>query len=334
MKTVLLRSKNVSATEFYYDIVKKSLEQCSELIYDGFETRELPKDRDVIIVVGSCIAFAKARAMGYRKIVTWFQGVLPEESYMRNQSKTRRKVLEMVEKYALKKSIVSIFVSEALKEHYEKKYGIKIENYYIMPCFNAVFNENGFAKIETRKRVFTYTGGLSKWQCIDQTLKLYKRVEDLVPEKVELLLLTPEQEKAAALVKRYGIRNVEITCVHYTKLPEKLQNVSFGFTLREDNAVNRVATPTKLANYVANGIMPIYSKCILDFANISVDNPYQVVIEDVNKIRDDEIEKIVALLDKEISMEALKEQSKSYFKQYYNPDWHIRQLAEKLGRLG
>lgn len=333
MKTVLLRSKNVSATEFYYDIVKKSLEQCSELIYDGFETRELPKDRDVIIVVGSCIAFVKARAMGYRKIVTWFQGVLPEESYMRNQNKYRKKILEIIEKYALRKSTVSIFVSEALKEHYEKKYRVKIENDYIMPCFNAVLNEKGFEKRENDKRVFTYTGGLSKWQCIEQTLKLYKRVEALAQEKVELLLLTPEQEKAAALVKKYGIKNAEITCVHYTKLPEKLQNVSFGFTLREDNVVNRVATPTKLANYIANGIMPIYSKCILDFASISKDNPYQVVIEDVDNIREDEIEKIISLLDKDVPMEELKEQSKRYFKHYYNPEWHIRKLAERLGRL-
>ena len=36
MEAVLLRSKNVSATEFYYNIIQQALKKRYDLIYDGF----------------------------------------------------------------------------------------------------------------------------------------------------------------------------------------------------------------------------------------------------------------------------------------------------------
>ena len=328
MKTILLRSKNVSATEFYYNIIHDALTQCSELIFDGFEGEAFPDDKDAIIVVGSCMSMMRVWRMGHRKIITWFQGVLPEESYMRNHSRIRCFVLEQIEKFALKSSLISIVVSNALKEHYEKKYHIDLKRYYVMPCFNTEYQEEAIREKNYSKMTFTYTGGLSKWQCIDQTMALYKRIEKASGGRTKLLILTPEQDKATEMVKQYGIQNAEIAFVHYTALPAMLHNVSFGFALREDNAVNRVATPTKLANYISNGIIPIYTKCVLDFASVSGDNPYQIMIDDVNNISDAEVEAILELAESQVSSQQINHEFRKYFEQYYNAVWHTERIAE------
>ena len=129
-----------------------------------------------------------------------------------------------------------------------------------------------------------------------------------------------------------GILNCEVSCVHYSELAEKMKQAKFGFALREDTVVNRVATPTKLANYVASGIIPVYSECIHDFYKQSSSNPYQIAIHDVNNITDDEVDRIIKLLDKTIDGEILQASMHTYFDKYYNTEWHINNLAEMLGK--
>ena len=111
-----------------------------------------------------------------------------------------------------------------------------------------------------------------------------------------------------------------------------MKQAKFGFALREDTVVNRVATPTKLANYVASGIIPIYSECVHDFYKQSSSNPYQIAIHDVNNITDDEVDRIIKLLDKTIDGEILQASMHTYFDKYYNTEWHINNLAEMLGK--
>lgn len=333
MKTMLVRSKNVPATEYYYNIISDGLKQCSELIFDGFDGEPLPDEKDAIVVVGVCTSMLRLWRQGYRRIITWHQGIIPEESYMRNKSIIRKKALEWVEGFALKNSIMQIFVSEAMREFFEEKYSRKILRYYTMPCFNAEYQPEIVNKKDYGSRIFTYTGGLSKWQCIDQTLSLYKRIEEASGNQTKLLLLTPEIEKAKELVDVYKIVNAEIKCVHYTQLSEELKKVTFGFALREDNPVNRVATPTKLANYVANGIIPIYASCVRDFSGASGKNPYQVRIEDVNSITEEEVQQILALMDQTISAKNAAEHFSKYFDHYYNAGWHAGQIADQISRL-
>ena len=260
----------------------------------------------------------------------WHQ-TMPEESYMRNQSGIRKAVLSCIERFALKHSVLNIVVSKAMIKHYKRVYEIELNNAYVMPCYNVEFQRKCITEKNPESRAFVYAGGLSKWQCIEQMLQLYKQIEDSVEGKAKLLFLTPEIESAKELVKKYKILNCEVSCVHYSKLAEKMKQAKFGFALREDTVVNQVSTPTKLANYVASGIIPIYSECVRDFYEESKKNPYQVAIHDVNKISNSEIEKIIGLLEKTIESEELQKSMHTYFEQYYNTEWHIQHLSEMLG---
>ena len=220
-----------------------------------------------------------------------------------------------------------------MKEHYEQKYHLKIDTCYTMPCFNTEYQKANVDSKDYSRNVFAYAGGLSKWQCIDQTLALYKRLEQAAAGEARLLLLTPEQDKARQLVEQYSIEHVEITHVPYTKLPDVLKSVKFGFALREEHPVNLVSTPTKLANYIANGIIPIYTSAVRDFDLESRDKPYAVCIQDVNHVSDGEIETIQRLMETPIKTEDARQCFAAYFKEYYNPVWHETQLAERIKRV-
>jgi len=329
-KTILLRSKNRDATEYYYNIIKKSLMKISDNIEDVFEGDSFQAKRDDLIVVGSCLSFIRMWISGYRNIITWFQGTLPEESYMRNQSNFRKKMLELIEMIALKKSTAVIFVSNAMKTHYEDYYRINVESYYIMPCFNTSFTMPHMGD-DTRyqKAVFAYVGGLGRWQCIRETMALYKEIEKQFEGKSSLLILTSQKEEARKMVEGAGIRNCTIKTVHYSEIPQELQHVSFGFNLRQDNIVNRIATPTKLANYVANGVIPIVSDCVKDFVDHSTNNPYVVVVDDMDNTTKI-VDKIKRMIDLRIYYTEVYQACKQYFVEYYNADYHVKNLADKL----
>ena len=333
MEAALLRSRNFSATEFYYDIIAKALKAEYELIYDGFEESELPKQKNVLIVCGSCMEMVRLWQKGYRRIVTWSQGALPEESYMRNRSRLRKTVLSCFEKFALTHSALNIVVSNAMVDHYEKTYGIVLGNIYVMPCYNVEFQEKRIAEKDPESRVFVYAGGLSRWQCVEQMLSLYKKIESTVKGQAKLLFFTPEIDEAKRLAARHGIVNSEIKRVHYSELAEEMKHAKFGFALREDIPLNRVAAPTKLANYVAGGIIPVYSECVHDFYEQSRRNPYQVAIHDVNKITDAELDRIIGLLEKRIAAADLQSKMHTYFERYYNTEWHIQNLSEILVKI-
>lgn len=334
MKSMLIRTNNASATEFYYNIIADALRSCSELVFDGFEGDKLPTDhKDALVITGTCTSAFLLWMKGYRNIVTWYQGVLPEESLMRNHSKLRFWILGMIERFSLNHDVLHIFTSESMREFYEGKYRIKLGNYYTMPCFNASFQPQLILDKKYDGKTFTYTGGLSNWQCIDQTLALYKRIEQRSGNTTKLLLLTPEQDKAREMVKTHHIVNADIKCVHYTQLPDALKEVSFGFALREDNPVNRVATPTKLANYIANGIIPVYSSCLRDFFRASSRNPYQIVIEDVNHATDAEVDMFISQMNQMPAAQDVVKNFGEYFETYYNAQWHAEQLAGMIRKI-
>ena len=52
----------------------------------------------------------------------WLQGILPEESFMRNKSYIRKYILEKIELFVLNQVNVCIFVSDYMKYYYNHKY--------------------------------------------------------------------------------------------------------------------------------------------------------------------------------------------------------------------
>ena len=105
-----------------------------------------------------------------------------------------------------------------------------------------------------------------------------------------------------------------------------MKRAKFGFCLREDDKVNRVATPTKLSNYVASGVIPIYSKYLEDFEKIAKNSSYCIPIdnEEIN------IEEIIKFCRKEIDEGEIYKDFKGCFGTYYSKVYHLENLEKIL----
>lgn len=307
----MIRCSNSVVTDYYLDVLERA---CKKVNSDKKVTITA-RYRDAVV----------AKLKG-KRVIFWSQGVGPEEYAMRHNNKVKLFFVNIMAYFALRWSDFSVFVSNAMKEHYEKKYKLRFQDlkYYIMPCYNTNLRESAFTEKEKyEKNTFVYTGSMEKWQGVPYILQCYKRIEESGLTNAKLEIYTAEKETAGHMVEEAGIKNYSIGCCNNDELQMVLGRVKYGFILREDNVVNRVATPTKISTYMANGVIPIYSKCIDSFNDLAKNMTY--VIEEK------EIDKKVQLFNTlKIEPESILEEYKKVFDTYYSDEYHISNLLKRL----
>jgi len=315
-------------TSYYFNLLRSSFENAfgDINVVDSLSNLGISSKNDVFIV-GSVIDAFKLYLKGKKRIVAWVQGVIPEESYMSRASLLRKRILEMIEKYVLKRLTFVIFVSESMKLHYEKKYRIQFQNnYYIIPCFNesSVNREAFFYPSKYDNNVFTYVGSLHKWQCFPETVELYREIEERTNYNTHLLVLTPNVEEAKTIISRKGLKSFEVKYVKQIDLSSELCKAKFGFVIRKDNVVNKVSTPTKLSTYLANGVIPIFTNNITDFSKLSEKLTYVLGIEEFNLEKTINI--VMRKMSERILAEHVFEEYSNVFQTYYNTELHVNNL--------
>lgn len=327
----ILKEKNYAVTEYYFSILKQAAEiVCDDVrLVDEIRIDQCNPSIDLIIV-GSITKAAILFLKGYENIIVWFQGVVPEESYTRNNSIIRKRILEIIEKKVLEKTCLAIFVSQAMKEHYEKKYKLNFENrYYVMPCFNTeILRESFFKSGKYGKNIFAYTGGLSPWQNFDKVLACYQYIEKLGIPNTKLLVLTPEKDKALEEIQKTSIKNYEIGYARVEDLPFILADAKFGFVIRDNVVINQVSTPTKVSTYIANGLIPIYSECIRDFHAVSSGFKYRLSLDSV-----DFYDRIQYFMMTKINTKSIYNEYSNLFEIYYNTNYHRQIMSTKIKQL-
>ena len=304
------------------------MEACGEKKYEDDIDLKQCKKKDIIIAPTS-VDFVKLYFKGYKNQIYWMQGIDAEESYMRNGSKLRSFVLDAITKFAMKKAMAIFYVSEEMKKFEEGKSGISTDKKcFIMPCFNVSRTET--LQVDERKykkNIFTYVGSLSKWQCFEETLDFYKKIEKIDPN-AELKIFTFAKDEARRIVERKSINNCTVLSVAPEMMTEALADVKFGFVLREEDPVNCVATPTKLSSYLSAGVIPVFSKYLKDFYNKTKNFEYVVPVSDFKPT-----EKLKNLLVEEIEIKKLISEYTELFNTYYNPQYYIKQYKEKMCKL-
>lgn len=196
----------------------------------------------------------------------WLQGLYPEEARWQLDSRLREFAWNRVEGWTLQRSQGALMVSQAMRQHFAAKYpGLQLDS-VVMPCANATPMPEAFRRPGKYQRPsFVYAGGLQRWQCMAATLAAFAAIHRQLPEAT-LTLLTADQEQAAALVRSQGTPATRIAYVPVDQLPSALADFKYGFLLREDHVVNRVATPTKVSSYMAAGVIPVMTPASQDFA--------------------------------------------------------------------
>ena len=132
-------------------------------------------------------------------------------------------------------------------------------------------------------------------------------------------------------VLQFGIGSFEIDYVESDELAQRIQNCKYGFVVREDTIINQVATPTKFSNYLSNGIIPIFSRCLKSFFRIS--SEYGVGIPCDIMDLDTAAQLVLADMDREHSEIELRVKYQKVFDDYYSTERYIGKISCFLNEI-
>lgn len=198
-----------------------------------------------------------------------------------------------------------------------------------MPCFNQKLELSAFNDEKYSKPTFVYAGNLAGWQCFSETIQLFKRIKEKIPE-AELTIYTKEQEDAKQILRKYQV-NATVKYVPYQQLNKELQQYKYGFIIREDIDVNNVATPTKMNSYMAVGIIPIYTNVVGAFKKNLSHLEYTVPLNistqkvDVDKL---DLQKLYDLENKKIKVEEVLNEYNRVFEIFYLEEYYIEKIRK------
>ncbi len=249
-------------------------------------------------------------------------------------SKIKSRLVFSVDYYPLKRNMrfadYCFVVTKELRDYVCERFDTTDRTKFIIaPCAtdNSHFDKKEYEKNRQKYRekyglddsipVFVYSGGVSQWQCIEETLQLFTRILEYIPN-ARLLFFSHRVDYFKRLTNRE-----EIILDSYA--PDELGNAlcaaDFAFLLREDCVTNNVAFPNKYLEYVKSGLKIITTPYLHEIADQinkfkigflydmkgSIDrivNYIETVSRDVNE---DNINQVLALNSFENTLRVLKD---------------------------
>lgn len=320
------------ATVYYCNLIKQAIEEMvavGEVLYVR-SIDEICKE-DIVITIRIDDPFLLFKRC--KKIIHWFQGIAPEERVMIGNGSLYSRLAALkygvMEFLLLRKPYFFFFVSEAMKEHYERKYRIDLNGRnVIMPCYNIALDKRSFEhenKYDTP--TFVYAGGILNWQCVEESLMIYKAFKK-IHSSATFTILTKDRDKTQALINKVGAKDVFVKFVPLQALQEELSKYKYGFLLRKQHVVNKVATPTKMNSYLAAGVIPIYTSVVMDFdRNINL-GAFEIKCDtvDIGLLTN----KLVEFENKIIDLNYVFSTFQKVFQEYYNDLKYKHKITEQL----
>ncbi|GAA5520527.1 hypothetical protein LQ318_02270 [Aliifodinibius salicampi] len=193
---------------------------------------------------------------------------------------------------AVQKSDFRIAVSNQLVEYWKQEFNYTGSAHLVIPCTlglsftSSLLNEE--KNIKVRKKlgfnkkdiVLVYAGSLAGWQ----SFNLIKDFLNYVLQKnsnVKVLLMSKRDENVNRILNMFP-KDVVCTWVNHREVPDYLAACDYGLLLREDSVTNRVAAPTKFAEYLSAGLSVIISNTVVDYAELVEKENLGIVVDNYN----------------------------------------------------
>ena len=212
------------------------------------------------------------------------------------------------ESYSVDKASYVICQSDEMKKYIVTEYGQDSEKILVYRCGydSTLFSYSSEARKITREELkltdndilFVYAGGMHKWQKIEDSLAVFNSYH-VVNSNSKFLILTGDQEELRNILeseKYSGIKDSIISfSVPFSSVSKYLSAADIAFLIRDNHKMNAVASPTKLAEYLACGLPIITSevaKCwvseqglpfLLFIEKGDVNDRIKTIIKHVNK---------------------------------------------------
>lgn len=184
-------------------------------------------------------------------------------------------------------SDIVLCVSRKLISYHIEKTCDKITKFHVNSCnadnglffYNAELRETGRRAfgIGENERVFVYSGGMDmKWHIPGELFKLFEIILTAIPNSI-ICILTKDQIPVEFL-SLIDIGRTIMKAVENEDINQYLNMADFGIIIREDIPLNRVASPTKFAEYMLAGLPVMISHNLGDFSDVVIKHGFGVQV--------------------------------------------------------
>lgn len=329
MKVYYFSSDKNNVTVHYLDIIIETISRMNikveELLSPSWQhTKRLSRSDSWFITTGHKDV-AKLTLLGFRHFINWFQGLPAEEDYLQTGSLIRKWAMNILDYITFVRPLFGFFVSTHQISYFTKKFHHTPRHTFVMPCFNEDISvKHFFTQGKYENNEFCYVGSTDAWQCFDEIIELYKNLETS-HENCSLKIITQHPEQARIIVNKAALKRYVIKSVSREQVAQEIATSKFGFIIRHDISVNHVATPTKMSNYLANGVMPVFSNSLYSYCDLAKKHKYMYVVTPDNAIN-----VIETAMNTVIKPEEVLESYKSVFDTYFNKEKYICRIIEEL----
>ncbi len=206
------------------------------------------------------------------------RGVVAEEAAFKwGRRGIKYKYILYKEMNELRKSDRLTCVSKNLKDYINAKVG-RNDAIVIPSCVEMkMFFYDSKARKEIREKyllndeqkVVCYSGGLSKWQRINDIIKLFEQIAN-TDENYRFIFLIEQSEYLHEIIMKTTLpinKCIILWCSH-EQVHKYLSAADAGIIMRENTIVNNVASPIKIGEYLACGLPIIMTRGIGDFGDL------------------------------------------------------------------
>lgn len=244
------------------------------------------EEYDAIIVSGGFIFFNMPRhikkQLPQSKLIVDVHGTIEELKEFAGRSflqKVIRRVLFSVfnreQKSSFQYADGFFVVSSSLKEYVNGflQNGKKAE-FFIVPCGIKETEIDKEKSLEYRRQyrdkyrigdnelLFVYSGGVSPWQCIEESVALFKGYSEKAAQRCKMLILSGNID----YINKFQCDNIITDSYSGDEVRKVLCAGDYAFLLRGDYRTNHVAYPNKFLEYVASGMCVIATENVDDVA--------------------------------------------------------------------
>lgn len=204
-------------------------------------------------------------------IVFDLHGAPEERSFLyHTRSKSIAEEAERVDKQVLRSAEAVVCVSSSLSRHVQTKFFAR--RTLVIPCavdtrlfrFSSAHRDRLRSQwnLKDDQPVFVYSGGTQTYQQLDVMARLFREILGFLPSsKVLLLVPTSSRDAVEEMFRLAGVpsESLIVCSTDHWRVPAFLSAADIAFLIRENLLINRVASPTKFAEYLACGLPVVAS---------------------------------------------------------------------------
>ena len=210
------------------------------------------------------------------------RGVLAEElSYdSKDFSKFYIYFINWIERYLLLMSYKNIFVSIKMKDFYIAKHNINLTN---ENNIRYIYSNRGRFKLPLVKPSVNciklcYVGSTNKYQMIREMTDLLSNISAEINFSMTFFIPKNSNSLVDGLCKGKGFQ-YKIENISNEKVALELPKFHYGFLLRGNHILNKVASPVKFYEYISTGLRVISTKYVGDYSDLIQTNNLGVIVD-------------------------------------------------------